>query len=184
MEQQKPKAVLFDLDGTLVESFTTKPLSGAAERIAQLRADGVKMAVCTNQAGPLWLAHTKDAKYPGAHRIKMNIVEIIRSLSLGGVKWFVSVGDRRIYQAMKDIYNDEKKCKEEYEKLTLMIVGLLRTQDFIVSASDEWRKPAPGMLLAAAKFLAVAPADCLYIGDMETDRQAAQAAGMQFEMVL
>lgn len=41
-------------------------------------------------------------------------------------------------------------------------------------------KPAPDMLLLAAEKLAVAPARCLYIGDSELDRAAAEAAGMEF----
>ncbi len=44
-----------------------------------------------------------------------------------------------------------------------------------------WRKkPEPGMLLEWAAELEVSPANILYVGDSESDRQAAQAAGCQF----
>ena len=42
--------------------------------------------------------------------------------------------------------------------------------------------PIPAMLLAIARYLQMEPADCLYIGGEETDRQAAETAGMSFEM--
>ncbi len=41
-------------------------------------------------------------------------------------------------------------------------------------------KPAPDMLLLAAGRLAVDPRDCVFVGDSDFDRQAAQAAGMKF----
>lgn len=41
-------------------------------------------------------------------------------------------------------------------------------------------KPAPDMLLLAAARLAVSPQDCVFVGDSDFDRQAAQAAGMKF----
>lgn len=39
------------------------------------------------------------------------------------------------------------------------------------------RKPAPGLILRAAKAIGVAPADCWVIGDRHKDVQAAEAAG-------
>lgn len=43
---------------------------------------------------------------------------------------------------------------------------------------SDWRKPAPGMLLQAAKDLDVALARSLLVGDSEHDIVAAQAAGL------
>lgn len=45
------------------------------------------------------------------------------------------------------------------------------------------RKPAPGMLLAAARSLGVAPWRCAMIGDVGADVQAAQRAGMRAVLV-
>ncbi|MCC2274456.1 HAD-IIIA family hydrolase [Streptomyces sp. ET3-23] len=39
------------------------------------------------------------------------------------------------------------------------------------------RKPAPGLVLEAARLLDVAPADCVLIGDIGSDMEAAAAAG-------
>lgn len=43
----------------------------------------------------------------------------------------------------------------------------------------HWRKPEPGMLLFASGYLDGA-ADMLYIGDMDSDREAARATGAQY----
>jgi histidinol-phosphate phosphatase family protein len=42
------------------------------------------------------------------------------------------------------------------------------------------RKPAPGAVLSALARFAAQPADCLFVGDQDTDRQAAEAAGVPF----
>jgi D-glycero-D-manno-heptose 1,7-bisphosphate phosphatase len=42
------------------------------------------------------------------------------------------------------------------------------------------RKPAPGMLLDIMQKLKAEPADTLYIGDLELDREAAARAGTRF----
>jgi len=42
------------------------------------------------------------------------------------------------------------------------------------------RKPEPGMLLDLMRRMRFAAANTIYVGDMESDRQAAEAAGVQF----
>lgn len=55
---EKPAAVLFDRDGTLVEDVPyngdprlVKPMPGARDAVARLRALGVRVGVVTNQSG-------------------------------------------------------------------------------------------------------------------------------------
>jgi histidinol-phosphate phosphatase family protein len=43
-----------------------------------------------------------------------------------------------------------------------------------------WRKPAPGAILDALNRLEVRAQNCLMVGDQDTDRQAAEAAGVPF----
>ncbi len=44
-------------------------------------------------------------------------------------------------------------------------------------------KPAPGALLAALARFEAQPQDCLFVGDQDTDRLAAEAAGVPFQWV-
>lgn len=51
----------------------------------------------------------------------------------------------------------------------------------VVTSRDVPRpKPYPDMLILAAQRLGIAPAELIFVGDSELDRQAAAAAGMQF----
>jgi histidinol-phosphate phosphatase family protein len=43
-----------------------------------------------------------------------------------------------------------------------------------------YRKPAPGAILDALERFGARPQDCLFVGDRDTDEQAADAAGMPF----
>ena len=55
----------------------------------------------------------------------------------------------------------------------------------ILGATDAFpRKPNPASALETAKRLAVAPAECLYVGDSGVDMQTASAAGMHAVGVL
>ena len=59
--------------------------------------------------------------------------------------------------------------------------GLGLSPDEVVGGSDvPAAKPAPGMVLRACGLLGVAPADALMVGDSPYDRQAAAAAGVRF----
>lgn len=44
----------------------------------------------------------------------------------------------------------------------------------------ECRKPAPGMLLDLMRYFDVAPHETLYVGDRDSDREAAARAGCEF----
>jgi D-glycero-D-manno-heptose 1,7-bisphosphate phosphatase len=44
----------------------------------------------------------------------------------------------------------------------------------------DYRKPAPGMLLSLMGQFGVSADETIYVGDMDSDRQAAEAAGVTF----
>ncbi len=50
----------------------------------------------------------------------------------------------------------------------------------VTSSHVKKPKPAPDMLLLAARQLGVGPQHCLFVGDSELDSQAAEAAGIPF----
>lgn len=59
--------------------------------------------------------------------------------------------------------------------------GLREKFAVVVTCQDVPRpKPAPDMLFAAAERLGTAPENCLFIGDSELDRAAAEKAGVLF----
>jgi hypothetical protein len=46
--------------------------------------------------------------------------------------------------------------------------------------SYKWRKPQPGMLLQAARDFGVNTPECIFVGDQDSDREAAESAGMAY----
>ena len=62
------------------------------------------------------------------------------------------------------------------------LYALLKHVTYVsVSVVSVDRKPNAGMLLDAAEHFQTQPRDMLYIGDMETDHQAAVAAGCHYQ---
>jgi histidinol-phosphate phosphatase family protein len=134
----RPAAVLFDRDGTLVhdepyngDPDLVRPVEGAREAVARLRALGVPTAVITNQSG---------------------------------------IARGHITREQVDAVND--RLDELIGPLGPVLVCPHGPGD-----GCDCRKPAPGLIFAAARLLGVDPADCVVIGDIGADVEAAEAAG-------
>lgn len=161
---------IFDLDGTLVVRYGEQPLPDVIETLVRLRAKGSQLAVATNQAGPAWGVATGQAKYPDPRGLGARFRRIATDVSqLTDVPWYVAVGDDRL-------------------SLSTMAYGLLMREfeagatglRLHLSASPTWRKPAPGMLLAACKAGNVMPCEAVFVGDSDTDAEAAARAAVGF----
>ncbi|HEX6022174.1 MAG TPA: HAD-IIIA family hydrolase [Solirubrobacter sp.] len=136
--RQRPAAVLFDRDGTLIADVPYNgdpelvvPMPGAADAIARLRAAGVAIAVVSNQSG------------------------IARGL--------LSHGDVAAIHGRMEA-----------------LLGPLGPLEYCPHGPDDGcscRKPAPGLIERAAARLGVDPRDCVVIGDIGSDVDAALAAG-------
>lgn len=175
----------FDFDGTLCERDTSTPLPGIREAISNLKdADGIFVA--TNQAGPLYRAVTKDLKYPTTEEIAKKILFGCINLDLLTPQTiiFVAVGP-------PDHHDNDLiwtcHANEIQEEMQLYFDKKLKYSPAVcaVSSDPRWRKPKPNMLRVAKEYSKnyYNSTDILYIGDMDTDRQAAEAAGVRFQHV-
>lgn len=161
---------IFDLDNTLVVTYETPPLPGVPERLQALVDAGHKLAVATNQAGLAWGVKTHKPKYPDPISLGQRFQEIATRLpTLARVPWFVAVGDTRLLL-------DE----ETYAVLARDLTKAAGPLTLYASGDPVWRKPAPGMLLAACAWYGLTPADAVFVGDVDTDAEAAAAAGTDF----
>ena len=134
----RPRAVLFDRDGTLVvdvpyngDPALVQPVPGAARALARLRDAGIPTAVVSNQSG------------------------VARGL---------------LTRAQVDAVN--ARLADLVGPLGPVLVCEHGPED-----GCGCRKPAPGMVLAAAAALGVDPAECAVVGDIGADVGAALAAG-------
>jgi HAD superfamily hydrolase (TIGR01549 family) len=163
--------VIFDIDDVLVDKWTSTPRTGVSHTIRDMAAQGARFAIATNQAGVSWRDATGDPKFPSAAGVGRRIAALAKELpELEAAWWFVSIGgDSRLSIA-----------PERYRVLSAGVSRAARHLKVRTSSDPAWRKPNPGMLLAACAAMGCSPEDAVFIGDLGTDQEAAEAAGIMF----
>ena len=177
-----PDAILFDLDGTLVDTVPARIeawLAGfdefgipatRAQLAPMIGMDGRRLALevavaagrhltdaeaIDRRSGELFDDRNRDPRpLPGAR-------ELVRALDERGLTWAIATSSRR-----------------EQVKTSIAALDLAHEPRIVDGSSVEHAKPAPDLLLLAARELAVAPEACWYVGDSTWDMRAARAAGM------
>lgn len=179
-----PDAILFDLDGTLVDTVGTRIASWHAalkeaglpttrEHLApRIGLDGKRLArEVAALAGTILddervekIDHRAGELYERlnhAPRPLPGVRELIAAIEARGLPWAIATSSRQAQVAT-----------------SVTALGL-STEPRIVDASHvKHAKPEPDLLLLAAAQLGVEPANCWYIGDSTWDMLAAVAAGM------
>ena len=182
-----PKAVLFDLDGTLIdsapdlhaalnqtlESYGEPPYT--LEAVIGMIGAGIHKLVERAYAG---LGKDLDP----ATREK--IVERFRSIYLPRATELTTLNPGAS-DTTRDLAADgikigvvtNKPGAETHDILTHF--GLADLMDVVVGGdAGPATKPAPGLILHACKLLGIEPGEAVFVGDSENDVMAAQAAGM------
>jgi HAD superfamily hydrolase (TIGR01509 family) len=182
---EAPRAVVLDLDGTLVDTVETRIrawLAVFAEH--QIPATHAQLAPLIGSDGRRLareVAAAADRPIPPAsdEAIDRRAGAIYERLNrdprpLPGVRSFLDALDERAIRWA--IATSSRR-----EQVAASLAALTRpTQPQVVDGSHvEHAKPAPDLLLRAAEELQVPPAACWYVGDSTWDMQAARAAGMR-----
>jgi phosphoglycolate phosphatase len=179
-----PVAVIFDLDGTLVDTvgrrieawvavFAEQRIPVARERVAALiGSDGRWLArLVASEAGLTIHDHRAEAidvrsgelygvlnvnprPLPGARAVT-------RALDRAGIPWAIATSSRR-----------------EQVAASVAALGFERAPVVVDGTHVAHAKPAPDLMLRAALELGVAPERAWYVGDSTFDMEAAVAAGM------
>lgn len=160
-----PVLAMFDLDGTLISGYMddagkkavfpfqrVRPLPNRVKRITELRAEGTRIAVITNQGG-IAFGYNTEREF--------------------AKKWG-KVQDRFGFH-------------EPGPPVSLHVCFAHPRGDEPYRLDSGRRKPSPAMLLEAMQqhsdpmnCVVFDGSDCLFVGDMESDRQAAFAAGVPY----
>jgi HAD superfamily hydrolase (TIGR01509 family) len=180
----RPAAVILDLDGTLVDTVETRIRAWLAvfeefgipadrERVApMIGSDGRRLAREISAFAGVELPPGRDEEidrrsgeiYEELNRTPRplpGVGEFLRELDGVGVPWAIATSSRR-----------------EQVGTSVEALGLEGEPTIVDGSHVEHAKPAPDLLLLAARELGVQPAAAWYVGDSTWDMAAATAAGM------
>lgn len=184
---QPYRAVLFDLDGTLLNTLDdlTDSVNAILRRHgfpartgrevrsflgngadALLRAslpqsiDEKTFLLCLSEYKAYYQNHMEEKTRPYD-----GIPALLDTLRSSGVK--TAVASNKFYSAVQGL------CEKYFPSKVDVAVGECQSKERLIR-----RKPSPDMIFMAAKQLDIAVADCVYIGDSEVDIQTAKNAGI------
>ncbi len=179
------KAVIFDMDGVLVDSekfICRAAIAMFEEKGFDVAADDFKPFVGTGENRYLGGVAQKHGIPFDLEQDKMRTYaiydEIIRGAlkPLAGVQEFIR--ECRARKLKTAVASSADKVKVE-ANLREMKLGEDAFDTLVNGLDVEHRKPNPEIFLLAAKRIGVAPEACLVIEDAVTGVQAAKAAGMK-----
>lgn len=179
------RAVLFDLDGTLVDSL--EDLTDAVNHIRDafshppLQADAVRLKVGKG-ARHLVQQVLPDALGPGIDRALDLFLEYNRQHIADKSRLYPGILEALHGLAARNIRMAVITNKNE--DLSTLLLQTLGIRDLFenITGGDTYRerKPSPLPLLNAADRLGIAPNDCVMVGDSINDMQAGQQANIAF----
>jgi HAD superfamily hydrolase (TIGR01509 family) len=179
-----PDAVIFDLDGTLVdtvqtridawsETFAEARIPTAREALAPLiGVDGKRLArevaalagqpisderaeEIDKRSGEIYERRNSDPRpLPGVR-------ELVDAIEARGLRWSIATSSRK-----------------DQVQTSVKALGLHHEPSIVDASHVEHAKPEPDLLLRAAEELGVEPGRAWYVGDSTWDMVAAVAAGM------
>ncbi|KPQ21556.1 MULTISPECIES: HAD family hydrolase [unclassified Halomonas] len=177
-----PSAVLFDLDGTLVDTAPDLAVATNALRqhhglaplpFATIRAqvsNGGNALVSLALGNDLSVSHQREARQYLLDAYEKSVA--VHSQVFSPLDQWLQVWQRR-NRPWGIVTNKPRRYT------TPLLEALSLTPGALLCADDlAAKKPDPMPLLEAAHRLGVKPQDCWYIGDHLRDMQAARAAGM------
>lgn len=178
------RAVLFDLDGTLVDTAPdlgyALNLQRSRHGLAPLPEETIRPQASHGARGLLGLGFgigPDDARFPALREEFLElyaanicrhsqpfpgILDLLDALEARGLQWGVVTN----------------KPARFTEPLMSMLYLAERAACIVSGDTCPQPKPHPAPMLAAAELCGTDPAHCLYLGDAERDIEAARAAGM------
>ena len=181
----KIRTVLFDLDGTLVD--TAPDMAAALDDLCMeenqqvLPFDTVRPHVSNGSVALVKLAFGNDIDETTLDRLKNRYLEIYKGSVATYSMLFDEMKEVLAHLEKNDIKWGVVTNKPGWLTLPLMqALKLEQSASCIVSGdSTENRKPHPEPMHYACELAGCAPEECIYVGDAHRDIEAGNNAGMK-----
>ncbi|WP_110656110.1 HAD-IA family hydrolase [Salinicola halimionae] len=177
-----PKGVLFDLDGTLID--TAPDLAEATNRLREhyglkrLPYDVIRAQVSNGGNALVTLALEWSTDHPQHAEARDFLLE--RYAEAVAEKSEVFPGLERLLDQWESAGHVWGIVTNKPRRYAEPLIAALRLKPGVMFCADDLpvKKPDPAPLLAAARHLGIDPDDCWYVGDHRRDMEAANHAGM------
>ncbi len=187
-KSKKIKGVIFDLDGTLIDTIDTfsrafnqgivkfgqKPVS--REKVADFMNNGMPMEKILPELFP-----GKFEKKEDRDRFREELKKAYAELEEEGVRLIPGVEEvlpRLRKMGLKLGIVTARLSTGEAKWRELRRLNIAHYIDAIVTGAEAERKPAAGSLLECIKKLGLSPADCVLVGDSRVDILTGRAASV------
>lgn len=177
-------AVLFDLDGTLIDS--APDLAAAANHLRALRGlaplplQALRLHAGSGARGVLGAAFALAPGQPGYEALRNEFLDHYEACMLQRTQPFDAIGpvlDALDARALPWGIVTNKALR--FAEPMARALGLLpRAATLVAGDSTPHTKPHPAPLLEAARRIGRSPGSCAYVGDDPRDMRAGRAAGM------
>jgi 2-phosphoglycolate phosphatase len=180
----RPAAVLFDLDGTLLDSAPDLAAAANAMRTARhldaLPLQHYRPFIGTGARGMLRLALHVEENHADFATLREEFFQAYEQCMGQQAQLFTGV--EQLLATLQAQHIPWGIVTNKISRFAQPIVQhcpvLSQTQTLVCGDSTPHTKPHPAPLLTAAQQLGVSPSTCVYVGDDERDILAARAAGM------
>ncbi len=178
-------AVLFDLDGTVIDS--APDLAGAANAMRRARSlepvpyERLRPHVGSGARGMVGAAFGVTPEHADFEAMRIEFLDRYTRMLLDTTRVFAAM--EPVLKAIEASGLPWGIVTNKHQRFTMPIVEGLgitkRAAVVICGDTTPHAKPHPAPLLEAARRIKLDPAHCIYIGDDHRDMQAARAAGMR-----
>lgn len=183
MRSTTPRAILFDLDGTLAD--TAPDLAAAVNRLRTARGlsptpyELLRPVASAGARGLIGAAFGLKPEDDGYEELRVAFLDHYASALAVESRLFTGIAE--LLQGLVDHglrWGIVTNKAARFTDLLVPQIGLHEAQCVVSGDTTAHPKPHPAPLLEAARRLDMTPQDCWYVGDDLRDIQAGHAAGM------